>query len=478
MIGAVLRVLYGLLRRAGHLADQIVFDDVGVGLPLRGDGQVLRGHGRGNLPVPSGKGVAHTGRVCGCGDVRAVALRDGGDRRAAAGLKRDGVLPDAPLRVERDRSVGFRRQIADLRLIGVGRAVTVRGGVPAVEGVARFVEGVSRQRSRNVVGKALVRHLARAAVRVEPDGIGIRRPLRGDGHVRVGHGEPAVLHRRAAHAPAGEGVALLREGRIQRHLGAVGRRRAAQLGVAVLVDHIVPLRRPHRGIAEVLRGHHGDRLRIPHIGVAGPARHGHGDGRAVVDLTAGVGARRRAARKVPCKGVPVAAVAQAHDHVLFDSDIRLGKLRVAVDAVDGAARIGEALLIFLESVQRSRAVHLSEGGPRRVRAVRIAAVQAHVVVLHGVVDPTRAPLGVEGHIARGHRRQRVAVRVRALVPAEEGVVRARSRVARERLPELERPLRRAGELAAVGVKGHVVAHAVVIQPEHERAARRDRAAGR
>ena len=66
--------------------------------PLRRYGNVLCGHGCGYRPIPLYKGIACLGRVCGCGYIRAVVLRFGCNFSAAIRIERYGVLIYFPLR--------------------------------------------------------------------------------------------------------------------------------------------------------------------------------------------------------------------------------------------------------------------------------------------------------------------------------------------------------------------------------------------
>ena len=120
---------------------------------------------------------------------RVIGHREIRHRAAAAvrvELHRVGVrLPD---RVQGDRSVRRRRQVAHRLLVGIDFASRSRRR-PTLERVARAREGVCRQRLRDIVGERLVRHRARALVGVELHRVAIRLVGRGQRHRASGHRE-------------------------------------------------------------------------------------------------------------------------------------------------------------------------------------------------------------------------------------------------------------------------------------------------
>ena len=80
----------------GTAASGVKGDGVLIDRPLRGDRQILGGHGRGNRLIPTDESITLSCRVGRCGNLRAVVLRDGLDGAAAVGVEGDGVLICCP----------------------------------------------------------------------------------------------------------------------------------------------------------------------------------------------------------------------------------------------------------------------------------------------------------------------------------------------------------------------------------------------
>ena len=68
-----------------------------IDFPLRRDSHIFGGHGFGNSPVPTDKGVAFSCRVGRGGDRRTVVLRNRHNLAASVGIKGNRVLIDFPL---------------------------------------------------------------------------------------------------------------------------------------------------------------------------------------------------------------------------------------------------------------------------------------------------------------------------------------------------------------------------------------------
>lgn len=157
--------------------------------PLCRDGQVFGGHGGGDFRVPAHKRVAGLGGGFGCGDVRAVVLRNGCDCAAAVGVKGDGVLVDPPLRLD-----GY--------ILGGHGGRELR--LPAHEGVAGFGGSCEGGDGRAVLLRDGCNRAA--AVGVEGDGVRIRRPLGCQGHVLRHSGVEVIL--RVVQIPVRELITL------------------------------------------------------------------------------------------------------------------------------------------------------------------------------------------------------------------------------------------------------------------------------
>ena len=82
----------------GTTACSVEGDRVLIDFPLCRDGHVFSGHGCGNCLIPADKGVTLFCRVGRCGDCRAIVLRDGCDFATACSVEGDCVLIDFPLR--------------------------------------------------------------------------------------------------------------------------------------------------------------------------------------------------------------------------------------------------------------------------------------------------------------------------------------------------------------------------------------------
>ena len=234
-------------------AGRVEGDGVLVDLPLRRDGHILGGHGLGNLLIPTGESIARLGRILRRDDSRAVVLRNGRDRRTAIRIETHRVAIDTPLRHKGHGRTDFRRQIFDSRLIAVGSGTQL----PSSEVIPGSCKTVLRQLLLRVIGEAHGFHGTRAAVGVKRHRVLIRRPLRRDGHILRGHGGGNIF------IPTGEGVASLGgvcglgDGR------AVVLRDSLVDRLTVLERHRVLVDRPLRLDGHILRGHGGGNGLIP-----------------------------------------------------------------------------------------------------------------------------------------------------------------------------------------------------------------------
>ena len=290
-----------------------------VDRPLRRDGHILRGHGGGDLLIPTGEGIASLGRSLRRGDGRAVVLRDGVDLTAAVRVERDRVLVDRPLRLD-GQVVGGH---------GVGNRL-----IPAPEGIPRLGGICGLGDSRAVILRD-GRNLA-AAVRIERDRVLVCRPVGGIFPVSGGifDGDSLLRPTDVRAAPTGEGIARFGgviEGNVALHRVAVGialDRAAVQVVGDAVVDHL-----PLRLNGHVLCGHGGGDRRIP--AVEGVARLdgvcGRGDGCAEL---IGLLAHRRAVVGIHRQRVAVAGIINLHHRAAVGCD---GSLR---DRPGGEARIG------------------------------------------------------------------------------------------------------------------------------------------
>ena len=140
-------------------------------LPLRRDSHIFGRHGRGNIPVPTCKGVALSCRVGRRGNRCAVILRYGNIRFAVFGLDCDGILIDFPLR---PIFLVARFGVADCRNRRAGQIFVI---IPALEGVpgARHICRECCAHAVGVFGDIAV--VDRAAVCVQGYGIGRGCPL-------------------------------------------------------------------------------------------------------------------------------------------------------------------------------------------------------------------------------------------------------------------------------------------------------------
>ena len=117
------------------------------------------------------------------------------------------AVPDLPLCIERHVAC----QLQNGAFVSIGGSSAICGSVPAGELVVLAREGIRVQRGIDADLKGLRRHLALAAIGVEGNRVehtGRRRILRRVGDVLLRDGD--------LRAPAGEGVAILRVGRLVR----------------------------------------------------------------------------------------------------------------------------------------------------------------------------------------------------------------------------------------------------------------------
>ena len=120
-------------------------DRVRIDLPLRRDGHVFRRHGRGNFLIPADEGVARSCRVGRGGDIRSVVLRNGRNFTAACGIKGNCIFIRVPNRIERQRLV---LRINSIKAIHLFAAVH---GRPAGLGIACAGEQLAAQREDIVI---------------------------------------------------------------------------------------------------------------------------------------------------------------------------------------------------------------------------------------------------------------------------------------------------------------------------------------
>ena len=255
-----------------------------------------------------------------------------------------------------------------------------------------------------------------------------------------------------------------------------------------LVGGVAP--RPAQAVGEVPCGHGlGDRLGRSAGGLILPAavRIGEAlgirrldDGRAVVDLARGVAALvlRRSARKIPLDGVLVAAVVELHGHALGHGNAFRGDLRFhAAGKGIGGTDKGEALLARRERAERKAAAHHAGDRPLACRHAHILSIQVHLVAQDLIIDLACPPAGIQRQRLRGHDRRGRGLARRLGVPPRKGVAVVHGLARADGLADLEGHLCGRGR-TAVAMEGHGVGVTVVVQPEHERAVRRDGAAGR
>ena len=296
-----------------------------IDLPLRRDSQVVGGHGGGDLRIPAVEGVASLGGVCGCGDLRAVVLRNRRDLTAAVRVERDRVPVDLPLRL--DGHIPRGHSLGNFH-------IPPRKGIPLLGGVCGLGD------SRAVILRD-GRNLA-AAVRIERDRVLVCRPVGGIFPVSGGifDGDSLLRPTYVRTAPTGEGIALLGgvlEGNVALHRVAVGialDRAAVQVIGNAVVDHL-PLRRD----GQVVGGHgHAVCILVPlgeGIPRLGGLRAGLVDGCAELDGAAGIaGGVLFSTVKVPRQRVAVAGIINLHHRAAVGCD---GRLR---DRPGGESRIG------------------------------------------------------------------------------------------------------------------------------------------
>ena len=158
--------------RRDHMVHKLV-----VLIPLRRHRQVLRRHRRGHRRLPALERVAVAHGIRRGRHRRAVGQRDRRHGRAARRVERDRVRDLRPLRVQRHGRTRLAGKVPDGSSVRIRRAAAARRRVPAGERVVRPRERIRRQARRRIVGHRQRRHRPRAAVRVEHDGIGVRRPM-------------------------------------------------------------------------------------------------------------------------------------------------------------------------------------------------------------------------------------------------------------------------------------------------------------
>ena len=155
--------------------------EVQDGRAVRVDGAVRAAPaGEGVVRAREGVGGERLRRVVGEGLVGHRAL-------AAVGVEADGVGVRRPLRIEIDGAVCLGGKVRDGRAVRIDDG-SVLAGAPSREVIARAREGAGGERLRRIVGEGLVRDLALAAVGIEADDVGVRRPLRIERHGAVIHG--------------------------------------------------------------------------------------------------------------------------------------------------------------------------------------------------------------------------------------------------------------------------------------------------
>ena len=118
-----------------------------IDFPLRGDSHIFSGHGFGNFPVPTDKGVALSCRVGRGGNIRAVVLRNGRNLAAAGGVEGNRVGVRCPFCIQCYVIGDFIACIIPRRAVGL---------VPATEGIARCGGGSVGTRRESAGGKNLL----------------------------------------------------------------------------------------------------------------------------------------------------------------------------------------------------------------------------------------------------------------------------------------------------------------------------------
>ena len=229
-------------------AVQIVGDGVLIDRPLRRQGQVLGGHGRGDFFVPTGESISFSCRVGGRGDGCAVVLRDGRDFTAAVGIKGDGVLIDRPLRRQgqvfsghrcRERRIPAHKRVAGLGGVGGrgdGCAVVLRDGRDFAAAVGIKGDGVDVCLPHGIEGQRRIGAVTAA------EGINLFAAV---------HGRPAYLRMTCA----GEQSTSQREDIV---IEFDIRYRVARAVCAGLIDHIPCVCDTHIGLA----GKQGKHIRL------------------------------------------------------------------------------------------------------------------------------------------------------------------------------------------------------------------------
>ena len=146
-------------------------DGVLIYLPLRRDSHIFGRHGRGNIPVPTCKGVPLSCRVGRRGNRFSVILRYGNIRFAVFGFDCDGILIDFPLR---PIFLVARFGVADCRNRRAGQTLVI---IPALEGVPG-ARHICRECCAHAVGVGGdIAAVDSAVARVQRDGIGRGCPL-------------------------------------------------------------------------------------------------------------------------------------------------------------------------------------------------------------------------------------------------------------------------------------------------------------
>ena len=397
-----------------------------VDRPLRLDGHILRGHVRRNILIPTGEGVPLFGGVCGCGDVRAVVLRNRRDLTAAVRVERDRVLIDLPLRL--DGHIPRGHSLGNFH-------------IPPRKGISRLGGVCGRGDLRAVVLRDGL-DLA-AAVRVKRDRVLVCRPVGGIFPVSGGifDGDSLLRPTDARAAPAGEGIARFGgviEGDLVLHRvagGVAGDRAAVQVVGDAVVDHL-----PLRLNGHVLCGHGLGNLLVPApegVPRLGGIRAGLGDGCAELDGAAGIaGSVLFSAVKVPRQRIAVAGIINLHHRAAVGCD---GRLR---DRPGGESRIGFGCGGCLGTGGAGLGLRFVEG----IAVIRkVLPVMLHLI---GGVGVGR-PLGGQDQIFAGHD---LGFKLRsAVVPPGEGIAGLSGGGESQLLAPRHGPI--LNGIASIGIKG-------------------------
>ena len=173
-VGEIVRT-HGARAAVGVKADAVL-----DGRPQRREHVVRGGHGVGQRRVPAAEGVARAGGSGRGRQGRAVIQGDGGYRRAAEGVKAQGIRIDRPFGVEGLVPGGARGDA------GHRCAVQPLVVIPAAEAVAR-ADGGGQGRGRVVVVGGGVGGRVDAAVQLVGDIVGAHRLGVAEGDLDPGH---------------------------------------------------------------------------------------------------------------------------------------------------------------------------------------------------------------------------------------------------------------------------------------------------